>query len=203
MMNNNLFDDHVYLVYKIVNKMDYGYVDKEDLLQAGLIGLFKATKKFNKNINNNFISFSSIYIISEIKNELRTNKLIVLNKKIIKIKKFLKNNNDKNLSINEISDLLNENTELIHLGLMYQNDICSLNELNEDEEMIDRIPDIKNEDKYIDIISNLDFLSKMIVLLKYYRNYNQSEISKILNCSQSKVSRIEQKALEIIKKQLI
>ena len=37
MMNNNLFDDHVYLVYKIVNKMDYGYVDKEDLLQAGLI----------------------------------------------------------------------------------------------------------------------------------------------------------------------
>ena len=193
----------IYLVYKIVNKMDYGYVDKEDLLQAGLIGLFKATKKFNKNINNNFISFSSIYIISEIKNELRTNKLIVLNKKIIKIKKFLKNNDDKNLSINEISDLLNENTELIHLGLMYQNDICSLNELNEDEEMIERIPDIKNEDKYIDIISNLDFLSKMIVLLKYYRNYNQSEISKILNCSQSKVSRIEQKALEIIKKQLI
>ena len=70
-MNNNLFDDHVYLVYKIVNKMDYGYVDKEDLLQAGLIGLFKATKKFNKNINNNFISFSSIYIISEIKNILQ------------------------------------------------------------------------------------------------------------------------------------
>ena len=89
------------------------------------------------------------------------------------------------------------------MGLIYQNDICSLNELNEDEEMIERIPDIKNEDKYIDIISNLDFLSKMIVLLKYYRNYNQSEISKILNCSQSKVSRIEQKALEIIKKQLI
>lgn len=202
MMNNNLFDEHIYLVNKIVNKMNYGYVDKDDLYQAGLIGLFKATKKFNKEINDNFISFSTIYIISEIKNELRTNKLIVLNKKIIKIKKYLNNNIDSKLTISELSNNLNESKEMIHLGLIYQNDICSLNEINNEEEMINSIEDKNNKDIYIDEIMKLDSISKVIILLKYYKNYNQTEIAKIMNCSQSKISRIEKNALDIIKKRL-
>lgn len=202
MMNNNLFDEHIYLVNKIVNKMNYGYVDKDDLYQAGLIGLFKATKKFNKEINDNFISFSTIYIISEIKNELRTNKLIVLNKKIIKIKKYLNNNIDSKLTISELSNNLNESKEMIHLGLIYQNDICSLNEINNEEEMINSIEDKNNKDIYIDEIMKLDSISKIIILLKYYKNYNQTEIAKIMNCSQSKISRIEKNALDIIKKRL-
>ena len=33
-------------------------------------------RKYDESINSNFINFSTIYIISEIKNELRNNKLI-------------------------------------------------------------------------------------------------------------------------------
>ena len=47
-MNNDLFDNNINLVNKIVNKMNYGYVDKDDLTQAGLIGLYKATLKYKK-----------------------------------------------------------------------------------------------------------------------------------------------------------
>ena len=69
-MNNDLFDNNINLVNKIVNKMNYGYVDKDDLTQAGLIGLYKATLKYKKEINNNFISYASIYIINEIKDDV-------------------------------------------------------------------------------------------------------------------------------------
>lgn len=204
-MNDSLFDKYVYLVEKIVNKMNYGYVDKDDLFQAGLIGLYKAIEKYNekKNENNNFISYCSVYIISEIKNELRNNKLIKLNKKIIKIKKYLKDNS--NLSFNQISKNLNISIELIYLATIYKDDVVSLNQIINDEELVNNVIDcsVSFNNDYIDIINHLDEFSRLIITLKYYKNYSQEEIAKILNCSQAKISRIENKALEQMRKKLM
>ena len=204
-MNDSLFDKYVYLVEKIVNKMNYGYVDKDDLFQAGLIGLYKAIEKYNekKNENNNFISYCSVYIISEIKNELRNNKLIKLNKKIIKIKKYLRDNS--NLSFNQISKNLNISIELIYLATIYKDDVVSLNQIINDEELVNNVIDysVSFNNDYIDIINHLDEFSRLIITLKYYKNYSQEEIAKILNCSQAKISRIENKALEQMRKKLM
>lgn len=197
-MNEYLFDKYIYLVDKIVNKMNYGYVDKDDLYQSGLIGLYKATKKYNKELNNNFISFASIYIISEIKNELRNNKLIRLNKNIIKVKKFLKHNSE-GLSISQISKELDVSLDTVYQAITFKDDVYSLNEIKDEDEIINDIPDNNVIDKYFYDIELLDDISKKVLLLKYYKNYSQSEIAKIFNCSQSKISRIEFKALEIIK----
>lgn len=200
-MNNDLFDNNINLVNKIVNKMNYGYVDKDDLTQAGLIGLYKATLKYKKEINNNFISYASIYIINEIKDELRNNKLIKLNKNIIKIKKYLYEN--ENLSLSQVANNLNVSIDSVNLALIYKKDIVSLNEIIDEEELIDNIEDKYEKYNYLSEILKLDSLSKKILILKYYKNYSQSEISKLLNCSQSKVSRIETKALKIIKNKLL
>lgn len=197
-MNDSLFDQYIFLVDKIVNKMNYGYLDRDDLYQAGLIGLYKATKKYNEKINNNFISFSSIYIISEIKNELRNNKLIVLNKNIIKVKKYLKNNTETS-SIIQIAKELNVSVDTVYHALNFKEDIYFLDKNEDDENTINDIPDNNIIDQYIFDIELLDELSKKILLMKYYKNYSQSEIAKLLKCSQSKISRIENKALEIIK----
>lgn len=201
MMNNDLFDNNINLVNKIVNKMNYGYVDKDDLMQAGLIGLYKATLKFNKKINSNFISFASIYIIGEIKEELRNNKLIKLNKNIIKIKKYLSEH--ENLSLTQIANNLNVSIDSVNLALIYKKDIVSLNEVIDEEELIDNIEDKYEKYNFLPEILKLDSLSKRILILKYYKNYSQSEISKLINCSQSKISRIETKALRIIKNKLL
>lgn len=200
-MNNELFDNNINLVNKIVNKMNYGYVDKDDLTQAGLIGLYKATLKYKKEINNNFISYASIYIINEIKDELRNNKLIKLNKNIIKIKKYLYEH--ENLSLSQVANNLNVSIDSVNLALIYKKDIVSLNEVIDEEELIDNIEDKYEKYNYLSEILKLDSLSKKILILKYYKNYSQSEISKLLNCSQSKVSRIETKALKIIKNKLL
>lgn len=200
-MNNDLFDNNINLVNKIVNKMNYGYVDKDDLTQAGLIGLYKATLKYNKEINNNFISFASIYIISEIKDELRNNKLIKLNKSIIKIKKYLYEH--ENLSLSQVANNLNVSIDSVNLALIYKKDIVSLNEVIDEEELINNIEDKYEKYNYLPEILKLDSLSKKILILKYYKNYSQSEISKLLNCSQSKVSRIETKALKTIKNKML
>lgn len=196
-MNDDLFNKHIYLVEKIVNKMNYGYTDIDDLRQAGLIGLYKATQKYNSD-KGNFVSFASIYIISEIKNELRNNKLIILNKNIIKVKKFLTNNNSS-LTIPQISKLLNVSIDTVYLGLTYKNEIISLNEINDDQELINEVQDINNKDKFYYDINSLDNICKKIIVLKYYKNYSQEEIAKLLNISQSKVSRLEKRALQVLK----
>jgi len=204
-MNNDLFLNNINFVKKIIKKFDYGYLEKDDLYQAGLIGLYKACKQYKDNLNNNFLSFASIYIISEIKNELRTNKLIKKNKKIIKVKKYLQDEQYNKKSIEDIADELNVNKELVFITLDHYNDITSLNEIKENEELINNIS-YNNEDsnkKYYEYyIDKLDYLSREIIILKYYKNYSQSEIAKILKCSQSTISRIEKKALNIIKQKI-
>ncbi len=204
MMNSELFIENINLVKKIVNKMNYGYIDKDDLYQAGLIGLYKATIKIDYNKINSFHSFASIYIINEIKDELRNNKLIKLNKKIIKIKKYLNNNDLSNKSIDEIAEELLVDKEYVFIALEHYNDVCSLNEVKENEELINLIPDALIEDDYYKYyIDKLDNLLKEVIILKYYKNYSQIEISKMMKLSQSTVSRLEKKALKIIKKKIV
>lgn len=204
MMNDDLFINNIDLVKRIVNKMNYGYVDKEDLYQAGLIGLYKATKKVSDGLKENFQSYASIYIINEIKEELRNNKLIKLNKKIIKIRKYLYNNDISNKTIDDIAYDLSVNKDLVFITLENYNDVCSLNEIKENEELINYIPDLNTKDNnyYNYYIDKLDYLSKEVIILKYYKNYSQKEIANILRLSQSSVSRLEKKALQIIKSKI-
>lgn len=205
-MNNDLFLDNINLVNKIVNKMSYGYIDKDDMKQAGLIGLYKATKHYNELINDNFNQYASIYIINEIKNELRTNKLIILNKNILKVKKYIKTNNISYKTIDDIALELNVSKDVVYYGIDYLNDISSLNEKVEDDELIDFVSETNNNyNDYNNLyyyVDQLETMCKDVIILKYYKNYTQAEIAKELNCSQSTVSRLEKNALKIIKSKI-
>ena len=72
-MDESLIEKNINLVHLFVNKLNYGYVDREDLFQAGLMGLYEAAKRFDKTKNIKFSTFASYYIIGEIKKELREN----------------------------------------------------------------------------------------------------------------------------------
>ena len=62
-MNNDLFLNNISYVKKIVSKFDYGYIEKDDLYQAGLIGLYKAVQNYDNKKNTNFLSYASLYIM--------------------------------------------------------------------------------------------------------------------------------------------
>lgn len=201
-MENELFNSHVNLVYKIAHRMNYGYLDVEDLIQVGLMALYEASLKYDPSYNTKFSTYASIYIIGSIKKELRKNKPISLNKEIIRLIKQIKKLND-NLSVEELASKLNTSKENIILAINYQNDFVSLNNVTVTDELIELIPDssyesINNEDLLL-LLQQLDPLSKKIIYLKYYCNYTQSEIAKILDTTQSTISRLEKKALEKMK----
>ena len=198
---NELFDNNIGLVYNIANKMNYGYIDKDDLIQAGLSGLYEASLKYDNKINNNFASFASIFIIIAIKKEMRENNLIVLSKEIIKIKKEIKKYENK--TIKEIAEKLEVREDNVLLALNYNKSIESLNKEDEGKELVDLIPDTSSHNDLLKYaVKKLESNLQEIIILKYYKAYSQKHIAKILKCSQAKVSRLESIALKTIKKMI-
>ena len=89
-MNECLFYDNVNLVFRIVNRLNYNFHDKDDLIQAGLMGLNQASIHFDPTKNASFPTYATYYIIGEIKKEIRNNRPIKLSKDIYRTLKKLK-----------------------------------------------------------------------------------------------------------------
>lgn len=202
--SEKLFYDNIEIVNKIVNRMHYNFVEKDDLVQAGLIGLNMASKKYDSNIGASFASFATFYIIGEIKKEMRNNSFIHLSKEMFKIIKALNKNDDK--SIDEIAKELNTSKENVILALNYKEKVISLNKENDDNELLDFVSssDSDNNDKkqvtLRDIKKCLDGELYNIIYSRYFLKMTQYELACSLNKSQSKISRLEKKALKKLKK---
>ena len=61
---------------------------------------------------------------------------------------------------------------------------------------------ITNKIAITQLIENLEEREKQVILLRYYRGKTQTEISKIMGTSQVQISRIEKKALDMMKRKL-
>lgn len=202
--SEKLFYDNIEIVNKIVNRMHYNFVEKDDLVQAGLIGLNMASKKYNSNNGASFASFATFYIIGEIKKEMRNNSFIHLSKEMFKIIKVLNKNDDK--SIDEIAKELNTSKENVILALNYKEKVISLNKENDDNELLDFVSSNENDNndkKQVtlhDIKKCLDGELYNIIYSRYFLKMTQYELACSLNKSQSKISRLEKKALKKLKK---
>jgi len=198
-----LFEEHIGLVDRIVNKMNYGFISKEDLQQAGLMGLFAAVKKYNPSLGVKFNTFATYYIVGEIKKEMRNNHLIKLNKKIYRIIRAIKTNTSS--SIDEVALQLGYSKEDIMLAYSYLYETTSLNQSQNDneKELLDYIPESSRETRFNEALNSLENQEKEIIFLRYYKNYSQTEIAKIKADSQSKISRIESRALSKMRKYLL
>ncbi|HEY8444676.1 MAG TPA: sigma-70 family RNA polymerase sigma factor [Bacilli bacterium] len=192
-LGNELFYRYVDLVFKIVKRMNNQYYDRDDLVQAGLMGLHQAAKNYDPSKNASFPTYATYYIVGEIKKEMRNNRMIKLSKDMYKIIKAIKSC-DENLSISALSEHLKISKEKILLALNYQDQIISLNQKYEDMELLGLVAD--NNPRFdFDILHDLDKKSQEIIMLKYYKGYTQAEIAKKLKLSQSKISRLENLAL--------
>jgi len=189
---DSLFLSHIFIVDGIIKKLYYNNYLKDDLRQVGLLGLFKAANKFNNNLGVKFSTYASYFVLGEIKRELRYNKNIKLGKKILQVINLLKE--DKTLD--EIKSLGFSNDDIClaleYKDLKYDN-IDYYNEIIEDNtnKLKITLSDLSN-------ILNGELFD--IIKYKYYLNYSQKEIGEMLNFSQSKVSRLEELALYILKK---
>ena len=209
-MDNNLVKECLPLVYAISKKF-YG-IEKEDLIQAGMLGLINAYNHFDRKGHTKFSTFAYTYIFGEMYNLSVSKNLLKVNKDTLKLIKLIDKTNtyltqklNKSPSIGELSKYLKISEDDIISAINYQNSLISLDGRDE-ESLYDTLFINEDSDYIIDLKNSLDNLSldeQKLIHYRYFNDLTQSQTAKLLNMSQVSVSRCEQKTLKKLKKELI
>lgn len=198
----DLFTENIELVRRIVNRLRADGFDKDDLFQAGLMGLYAAAKNYDPSHAVKFNTYATYYIIGEIRKEMRKKSHIRISKAMYRIIRQLKDHEDKN--VDEITKTLGTTRENVLLAFVYKNSVLSLNREDEDGgELLEIIPAPDRRTEFEDALAALKEEEREYVELRFFRNYTQEELSEKLGMSQSKVSRMEKKILGKMRKILL
>ena len=202
------------LIWNIVKRfMGRGY-DADDLYQIGSIGLIKAIKRFDTNLDVQLSTYAVPYIMGEIKRFIRDDGIIKVSRqtkelavKIKQIQNEYLNKHGEEITIKQISEILKIPKEEIASAIESSNSVDSIYSVEgastDDRMLIEKITD--NTDEYnnivnkitlTEIIENLDKREKEVILLRFYKEQTQSQVGKILGITQVQVSRIEKKVLD-------
>lgn len=203
------------LIYKMTHYFNY-YDNKDDLYQAGIIGLLEASKKYDKSFNTKFSTFAFKYIYGEMSKLVREDKNIKISRTNIKLKQDIEKVKEimrqklyREPTDYEISEFLNIDIKEIEEALKITNTI-SLDEVISNEEKEITYYDLIGDNIDLDTrmilkesLESLDNIERKIILDRYFNNYSQSEVAQELGLSQVKVSREEQKIKKKLRNKLI
>jgi len=193
------------LVYSIARKFTSDKTMLEDLYQQGVIGIINAFNNFDSSVDIKFSSYARMYIYGEIYNYYNCNKSIRLNKNIIKTyllinkaKEKLTQNIGKEPNIKEISRYLEiDESAAVNIINMVSIPLSLEYEYDENNNMYSFIKENDDSSIYLDeLLCELNDEERKIITYKYFDGYNQSEIAKMMNISQAKVSRDERSGIE-------
>lgn len=215
-MDEQIIVENQNLIYYVANFFK-NYPYKEDLYQAGRLGMVKAYKKYNPNMGCKFTTYAFSYILGEMKKLTREDKGIKISREIsklnLKIEKayvLLSQKLMKEPNTSEIAEFLEIPEYYVSEALLSLNKIKSIDEPVNREGREFTLQDVIGESQNIDdlillrdSLQNLTDEEKAIISNRYMKDYTQTETSKIVGMSQVQVSRKEQKVLEKIKHKMV
>lgn len=177
---NKLIEHNLRLVAHIVKKFDSKYIDSDDLISIGTIGLIKGIDTFSQDKGVRITTYCARCIENEILMYFRSN-----------------NKTTKNISINESIGYDKDGNEISIMDVLK----APKPDFVEDIALKDNI---KLLNKYINILTPRE----REIIVRRYGLYNREEqtqkvIAKELKISRSYVSRIEKRALTKILREFI
>ncbi len=214
-MKDEIIVENQNLIYYIAGFFK-NYPYKEDLYQAGRLGMIKAYDKYDSNMDCKFTTYAFSYILGEMKKLVREDKGIKISREIsklnLKIEKayvLLSQKLMKEPSTYEIASFLEIPEYYVSEAITSLNKIKSIDEpINSDGKDLtlqDVIGKSENIDDLILLKESLEKLNneeKFIIDSRYVKDYTQEEIANKLGISQVQVSRKEKKVLEKLKCQM-
>lgn len=217
---NKLIKLNIGLVNKAILKFLPSGLDREDLIQLGCIGLLKAINRFKPSLGFMFSSYAVPMIDGEIKRFLRDDGIIkvsrelkYINWKVKKYKDKYFKTTGKEISLDELSLALDIDKDKIQASLIALSPVEFFDiydsKLDGDIIKIDLSNNLVKEDEIDytilvelnEIIDDLPELESKVIKLRYFNDFTQEKVGKILGISQVQVSRIERKALKLLQKE--
>lgn len=207
MNKEKIINENVGLIYMIAKK--FYNVPKEDLFQAGVLGLLKAYQNYDESYGAKFTSFAYPYIYGEMYS-LANNRQIKINKDILRVYKLIEETKNsltlKNgvvPSYESVANFLEIDPNKIYEYVYAGQSIMSLD--NDENrplyETVSKDENISLDDK-IELQNSMDMLTpdeKNIIMSRYYEDLTQNEVARKLSMTQVMVSRYEKKGIEKMK----
>ena len=204
------------LIYSITRYFEK-YSNKEDLFQAGCIGMIMAYKNYNPDMNVKFTTYAYPYILGEMKKSVREDKSIkisrniqMLNLKIEKANILLTQKLMRKPTTLELADFLEIPIYMIEEAINSTKPIYSIDEpLNDEGKDITLQDTIGKTDDIDDLLLLKEELAKLnpfeqqLINKRYIDDLTQQQTAYELGISQVQVSRGEQKILTKLKSKLV
>lgn len=228
-VREQIVKNNIPLVKYIASRVIIGktkYVQYEDLISYGMLGLMDALGKFDATKGMKFSSYASIRIKGAMIDELRKNspiskgamdKLNRYNEAIERLQKLLYREpsnheiaKELGITIDEVADIENN---INYISVVSLEDLI----FSDEDEMPlsgtikdDRSP---SPEKALEEKEQIEYLSlgldsvkekdKMVLTLYYYEGLTLKEIGSILNVSESRVCQLHSRALVNLRKALV
>ena len=207
------------LVLKIAGKFLGRGVDFDELCELGSIGLVKAINSFDFDKGCVFSTYAVPLIFGEIRRFLRDDGIIKVSREQKKLSAILNAERERRISEGEecsiasIAASVGISAADASVALFSSAPVRSLSESAYDDddstELSDLVADEDEEKRSFEwlalklAIEKLPSESRRLITLRYFRDYSQVEVAKIMGLSQVKVSREEKKILALLKKELV
>lgn len=205
------------LVLSILKKYHNKCDNMDDLFQIGVIGLIKAVENFDISFGVKFSTYAVFMIEGEIKRYIRDNSQVRISRGIKELsyeiinyrENYFINNAEypPNELVCSMFNITNYELQLALNSLVEPTSIFEpiYNDGGETIYLLDQLEDSNVKDINLlislkEAINKIKEREKYIIEKRYFEGYSQSEIANILSISQAQVSRIENSALNSIKK---
>lgn len=212
MTEETLIRENFWLILKIAKKF-YG-AEKEDLYQAGALGIVKAYQNYKKDGNTKFSTYAYDYIFGEMYQMVFKNQSIKLSKNVLKsyqriemARSALAQRDHKIPSNAEVAAFLEMELYEVEQIIFYGSYLMkSMDDKKEEErdyyETIALEESISLDESLAlkESISTLKPEEQKIINLRYFKDYTQKETAEKLHMTQVMVSRYENNSLKKMKK---
>ena len=207
------------LVLKIASKFSGRGVDFDELCELGSIGLVKAINSFDFDKGCVFSTYAVPLIFGEIRRFLRDDGIIKVSREQKRLCALLNAERERRISsgeessISALAEAVGISAEDASVALFSSAPVRSLSENAYEEDDSTSLADLvfdEDEEKrsfeWLALKMALEKLSpeaKKLITLRYFRDFSQVEVARIMGLSQVKVSREEKKILAALKKELV
>jgi len=215
--SERLVEENNGLIWAVAKRFAGRGTDLDDLYQLGCVGFLKAIDGFDTEYGTKFSTYAVPKIAGEIRRFLRDDGAVKVSRGIKEQAAVIKQTRNqltnalgREPTISEISRQTGLSPEEIALAETATASTESIQRETGDEgfSLEDVLSDTESEEKMVEkialrqAITHLPSREANVIMLRYFHALTQDRVSKVLNVSQVQVSRIEKKAIAMLRELL-
>jgi RNA polymerase sporulation-specific sigma factor len=207
-------EENTGLIWSIARRYFGRGAEPDDLYQLGCLGFLKAVKGFDLSYGTQFSTYAVPKIAGEIRRFLRDDGTVKVSRTVKEKAGAIRAAREKLLHQLGREPVLSEIAEISGFSV---EEIAECDRAGEPVESLQRESGgdgltvecavgvegheetVLNEVFLKDAVSKLPERERSVILMRYYRNFTQQNTARVLGVSQVQVSRIERKALKMLK----